>query len=88
MCRDERVRITWFKNQTIIKNDTVNNMSSESQENICSTLTFSNITTNDSGRYICEVKVEIPILAIGNGNGTVIKVTTREDKADKRARGW
>ena len=74
----ERMRFTWKKNQTQISVSIVNNLSTGSQMNhSCSTLTFSNITGEDSGKYICYVDVEIPLYFKKEGNGTVITVVPR-----------
>ncbi|XP_041840424.1 uncharacterized protein LOC121639328 [Melanotaenia boesemani] len=80
----ERTRVYWLKNQIFIKNET-NHKPQESlnqQEDSCSTLIFPNITRNDSGRYICRVNVEIPVFKDVEGNGTIITVTSRENKDD------
>ena len=42
----------------------------------CSNLILSNITVNDSGLYICQVTIDIPVLVQSDGNGTSITVTT------------
>ncbi|XP_032438051.1 uncharacterized protein LOC116732168 [Xiphophorus hellerii] len=78
----ERVRIKWLKNQTLIKNECVINQSTGSkneQRSMYSVLIIENMTRSDSGRYICKVIVEIPRLAVVEGNGTTIIVTAREN---------
>ncbi|XP_056298473.1 uncharacterized protein LOC130211625 [Pseudoliparis swirei] len=47
----------------------------------CSNLTFTNVTPEDSGRYICRVTEEIPSLSTTEGAGTVITVRTRDNTA-------
>ncbi|KAM4565313.1 basement membrane-specific heparan sulfate proteoglycan core protein-like [Fundulus diaphanus] len=77
----QRVRITWFKNQTLIQNKSVINQSTGSQTeqvNSCSVLIFPKFTTKDSGKYICRFTVEIPVLTEVVGNGTTIRVTAAE----------
>ncbi|XP_071334180.1 uncharacterized protein [Trachinotus anak] len=82
--KSDRTRINWWKETEIkTKRYSFKNETQESQKNessSCSTLIFSNITTNDSARYICRVNVEIPVLTFGEGNGTVITVTAREKR--------
>ncbi|XP_014901664.1 uncharacterized protein LOC106955795 [Poecilia latipinna] len=81
----ERVGVKWLKNQTLIKNKTVMNQSEgywNKHKNKCENLTLENIKRTDSGRYICKVSVEIPVLSETEGNGTTISVTPRENPAD------
>ncbi|XP_007555929.1 uncharacterized protein LOC103140630 [Poecilia formosa] len=78
----ERVRITWLKNQTLIKNKTNINQSTgfhDEKKNKCSVLIIETMTRNDSGKYICKVTVEIPVLKEVEGKGTTITVTAREN---------
>ncbi|XP_027893188.1 uncharacterized protein LOC114156856 isoform X2 [Xiphophorus couchianus] len=78
----ERVGIKWLKNQTLIENKTVINQSTGSkneQKNMCSVLIIENMTTGDSGRYICKVSMEIPVLKEVEGKGTTITVIAREN---------
>ncbi|KAK9524493.1 hypothetical protein VZT92_016884 [Zoarces viviparus] len=83
----ERVRVQWLKNQTDIKNETFN-MKKRSRGSLpeetsnCSNLTFMNVTREDSGRYICMMILEIPVLTRIGGNGTVITVTARDNTED------
>ncbi|XP_067436082.1 uncharacterized protein [Thunnus thynnus] len=81
--RVERVRVNWLKNQTEIKNKIRTNTSQGCQQKKacnCSTLTFTNITREDEGKYYCKVNVEIPFFTEAKGNGTVIKVEDRDIK--------
>ncbi|CAK6965281.1 uncharacterized protein LOC122973900 isoform X2 [Scomber scombrus] len=87
----ERVGVHWLKNQTEIKNETItistitskgSGMQKETQT--CSTLTFTNITREDSNTYICKVTVEIPLIIEAKGNGTVITVLDRANKTDNK----
>ncbi|XP_040887790.1 uncharacterized protein LOC121177525 isoform X2 [Toxotes jaculatrix] len=83
----EKIRLQWLKYKTGDMNETIilNNQSQEplkSDSNYCSNLTFSNITREDSGRYICKVNLEIPFHAVHQGNGTVITVTDHEKHTD------
>ncbi|XP_019955654.2 uncharacterized protein [Paralichthys olivaceus] len=76
----ERVKFIWKKNQTEMSNQShvLKNQYQESKMNYsCSSLTFLNITREDSGRYICIVNMEIPVIIKSVGNGTVITVVPR-----------
>ncbi|XP_029932882.1 uncharacterized protein LOC115377117 [Myripristis murdjan] len=84
----KRVIVKWLKEKEHVRTDIVNKSQSQgciqNKECYCSILTISNITRNDSGRYICEVTVDIPKLQQAEGNGTIITVTTRNNnKADE-----
>uniref|UniRef100_A0A3B3TP66 Ig-like domain-containing protein n=1 Tax=Poecilia latipinna TaxID=48699 RepID=A0A3B3TP66_9TELE len=86
----ERVRITWLKNQTLIKNKTDIDQSTGfhiEQKNKCSVLIIETMTRNDSGKYICKVTVEIPVLKEVEGNGTTITVTARENRTESLTEG-
>ncbi|XP_028330088.1 uncharacterized protein LOC114480285 isoform X4 [Gouania willdenowi] len=75
----ERVKLEWKKNQTLLKKGTFQSNSG------CLILAFPKIKHEDSGRYVCKARVEIPLLIVDEGNGTTINVTdnmddgTRED---------
>ncbi|XP_014865487.1 PREDICTED: uncharacterized protein LOC106931718 [Poecilia mexicana] len=78
----ERVRITWLKNQSLIENKTNINQSTgfhDEKKNKCSVLIIETMTRNDSGKYICKVTVEIPVLTAIEGNGTTITVRAQEN---------
>ncbi|XP_035004205.1 junctional adhesion molecule A isoform X2 [Hippoglossus stenolepis] len=80
----ERARFNWRKHLTENWNQSsvINKWPQGSQMNhSCSTLTFSNITREDSGKYICNVTVEIPLYSMKEGNGTVITVKPRGSAA-------
>ncbi|XP_044197640.1 uncharacterized protein LOC122973901 isoform X3 [Thunnus albacares] len=86
----ERVGVNWLKNQTEIKNKIRTNTSQGCQQKEacnCSTLTFTNITREDEGKYYCKVIEEIPFLTEAKGKGTVIKVKDRDDIKDKTEKG-
>ena len=88
--RVERVRVNWLKNQTEIKNKIRTNTSQGCQQKKacnCSTLTFTNITREDEGKYYCKVNVEIPFFTVVEGNGTVITVKDRDNIKDKTEEG-
>ncbi|XP_030578659.1 transmembrane and immunoglobulin domain-containing protein 2-like [Archocentrus centrarchus] len=77
----ERFRVQWLKNQTVIKTENSLNRSQGSlkqEAKSWSSLTLTKIRTEDSGRYICRVTVEIPSLTVATGNGTVITVTANQ----------
>ncbi|XP_035531366.1 uncharacterized protein LOC118338212 [Morone saxatilis] len=79
----ERMRVSWLKNQTsvkeiiIIKNHSQGSLRNATSD--CLNLTFTKISKEASGRYTCKVSVEIPFFAESEGNGTVITVTAREN---------
>ncbi|XP_004080062.2 uncharacterized protein LOC101156774 [Oryzias latipes] len=81
-----RVRVTWFKNQATIKNDSfLTNPLQETQKDEmekCSFWNFDSIKKQDSGRYDCEIIIEIPELIKVRGNGTIITVATRENQTN------
>ncbi|XP_067436080.1 uncharacterized protein [Thunnus thynnus] len=90
----ERVGVNWLKNQTEIKNITrICNSTNTSQGSLqkeacnCSTLTFTNITREDEGKYYCKVNVEIPFFTEAKGKGTVITVKDRDNIKDKTEEG-
>uniref|UniRef100_UPI003AAC741A uncharacterized protein isoform X2 n=1 Tax=Centroberyx gerrardi TaxID=166262 RepID=UPI003AAC741A len=89
-------RVNWLKNQTniketiftaVINNNGQHQGSLKKEECNCSNLTFSNIMRNDSGRYICEVFVEIPQLNEAQGKGAVITVTARHNTTNQPTKG-
>uniref|UniRef100_A0A3Q2DY66 Ig-like domain-containing protein n=1 Tax=Cyprinodon variegatus TaxID=28743 RepID=A0A3Q2DY66_CYPVA len=73
----QRVGVKWIKNQTMIEQRIVINepeVSQNERPHVCSVLILTNLTSRDSGRYICKVSVELPILTEVEGNGTTITV--------------
>ncbi|KAF7214558.1 uncharacterized protein [Nothobranchius furzeri] len=84
-----RVRVSWLKDHTLIKNETVNVQSQKSPNVLrnCTVLSFQGITRNDSGRYVCNVIVEIPMLTSVEGNGTTITVTAGRNRTDNPTGG-
>ncbi|XP_024143925.1 uncharacterized protein LOC112156030 [Oryzias melastigma] len=80
-----RGRVMWFKNQKTYKNDLLltdmNLKTHNNQMEKCSILNFVSITKQDSGRYVCEISIEVPVLNTIRGNGTTIAVKTREEQA-------
>ncbi|XP_037614005.1 uncharacterized protein LOC119481296 isoform X5 [Sebastes umbrosus] len=86
-----RITFNWLKNQTdidteifIMKNHSKGD-SLQQETSHCSNLTFTNVTRENSGRYICRVTVEVPLLKTVEGNGTVITVTARDNTTDSTA---
>ncbi|XP_057711629.1 uncharacterized protein LOC130928864 [Corythoichthys intestinalis] len=75
-----RVKVEWLRNMT-----TFENAPFKRHNSTCGTLVLGNITKNDSGTYVCKVKVDIPSLLEITGNGTIVRVrqglngTTDED---------
>ncbi|XP_051799927.1 uncharacterized protein LOC127532379 [Acanthochromis polyacanthus] len=78
----ERVWVQWLKNGTTVQKQmwwqNKSQGSLKKDTNDCSSLTFPNITRNDSGRYICRVFVEIPLQVERNGTGTLVTVNDLE----------
>ncbi|XP_031707391.1 uncharacterized protein LOC116385801 [Anarrhichthys ocellatus] len=87
----ERLRVQWLENQTdmkeilYLKNLSHGSLPEETSD--CSNLTITNVTREDSGGYICKVTVDIPVLTVVEGNGTVITVTARDNTKDNTAGG-
>ncbi|CAK6965282.1 basement membrane-specific heparan sulfate proteoglycan core protein-like [Scomber scombrus] len=85
----EKVKVNWLKNQTKMKNEHINlptiasKGSLQKDASTCSTLTFTNISREDSDIYFCKVRVEIPFLIVAKGNGTVITVLDRANITDE-----
>ncbi|XP_041635768.1 uncharacterized protein LOC121504774 [Cheilinus undulatus] len=76
----DRGRINWTKNQITVKRDRFsysnNTQGSQPKKTSgCSYLSFQNITRADSGSYVCNLTVELPVLLRVEGGGTVITVT-------------
>ncbi|XP_036002133.1 uncharacterized protein LOC105925528 [Fundulus heteroclitus] len=87
--RAERVGLKWLKNQIAIQNKTYVNQSEESskeQKKKCAVLVITEIKRSDAGIYVCQVSVEIPVLAEFKGNGTSIAVTATENPPDSTER--
>nr|XP_057924950.1 uncharacterized protein LOC131126436 isoform X2 [Doryrhamphus excisus] len=80
-----RVTVKWLKNTTTVK---VSNPVTKDAK-MCDSLTFPNITLEKSGEYVCQVNAEIPVLAKGSGNGTVVTVTLQGSKSNvKQGNPW
>lgn len=80
----QSLRVTWLKNHTEIKSNKMifensSHGSLSDKTSNCSHLTLMNVTRDDSGRYICEVTVEIPNLNKAQGDGTVLTVTAKDN---------
>nr|XP_040035616.1 transmembrane and immunoglobulin domain-containing protein 2-like [Gasterosteus aculeatus aculeatus] len=79
----QKLRVTWLKNHTEIKSKMIFKNSSHGslsdKTSYCSHLTLMNVARDDSGRYICEVTVEIPNLNKAQGVGTVLTVTAKDN---------
>ncbi|XP_054457446.1 uncharacterized protein LOC129093447 isoform X3 [Anoplopoma fimbria] len=79
----ERIRVCWLKNliemnaQIFFSKNAIQGSLLKETFN-CSHLTLTNVTSEDSGRYICNVAVDIPALLRVEGNGTVVTVTARD----------
>ncbi|XP_033962465.1 uncharacterized protein [Pseudochaenichthys georgianus] len=83
-----RVRVNWMKHDTHVGSFNLKNLSQGSlqkETSKCSNLTLINVTREHSGTYICRVTLEIPVLTIHKGNGTVITVVDNTD--DNTTRG-
>ncbi|XP_061815060.1 uncharacterized protein [Nerophis lumbriciformis] len=66
-----RVRVTWQKNNTTIRSYYV-------QQDTKTTFIIHNITREESGKYVCLVSVDIPVLSVWTGNGTRVTVENQE----------
>ena len=76
-----RASVTWTKNET--NNQTILlNVTSYSKSN-CSRFKIENVTKQHSGIYVCTLTVDIPMLIKLSGNGTFIKVMSKEEKDDR-----
>ncbi|XP_078132518.1 uncharacterized protein LOC144534460 [Sander vitreus] len=89
-----QVRVNWLKNhenetiQTeIFKRTNPSQGSLQKETSNCSHLIFTNVTREDSGRYICKVVMEIPSLNVVFGNGTVITVRYNTSTKNSTAEG-
>uniref|UniRef100_A0A4W6DAN4 Ig-like domain-containing protein n=1 Tax=Lates calcarifer TaxID=8187 RepID=A0A4W6DAN4_LATCA len=80
----KKTRVNWLKNHTemSVSSNTACQGSLQKEQCNCATLTFSRITREDSGHYICKVSVEVPVYVSARGNGTVITVMARENTDD------
>ncbi|XP_034712765.1 uncharacterized protein LOC117934844 isoform X1 [Etheostoma cragini] len=84
-----RVGVKWLKNPI---NETIQTGMFKPQGSLlnkasdCSHLILTNLTREDSGRYICKVSVDIPFLNVVSGNGTVIIVINNNSTKDNNTR--
>ncbi|KAL2092297.1 hypothetical protein ACEWY4_012095 [Coilia grayii] len=77
------VKIKWRKdNGTEIRNETIHSNIS------FSVLPFKYLHKNQSGLYTCDVKMEIPLLFEGQGNGTYLFVTGKHQGPDIAPKTW
>eukprot|EP00066_Takifugu_rubripes_P015496 XP_011604762.1 PREDICTED: uncharacterized protein LOC105416805 isoform X1 [Takifugu rubripes] len=78
----QRYSIDWVKNGTIVKKGLIKFEGSLHATN-CSNFTFTNISQENSGRYRCRVRIELPGYTVFEGKGTVITVRAKNgsDKA-------
>ncbi|XP_023362479.1 uncharacterized protein LOC111721527 [Sarcophilus harrisii] len=51
-------------------------------------LRLENVNINDSGLYICEITIEIPIFGQGKGNGTFLTVKEKDEKSKEKWLWW
>ncbi|XP_061769746.1 uncharacterized protein LOC133560813 isoform X2 [Nerophis ophidion] len=65
------VVVKWLKNNTTVR-------SKDIQQDTKTTLTIHNITREESGKYVCQVFVDIPALNVWTGNGTRVTVENQE----------
>ncbi|XP_028462069.1 uncharacterized protein LOC114573997 [Perca flavescens] len=88
----EQVRVQWLNhiNEIAIIQNKIFSWTNQSEGSLqketsnCSHLIFTNVTREDSGRYICKVSVEIPLLRVVSGDGTVITVRHKPSTKDTR----
>ncbi|NP_001279065.1 uncharacterized LOC103181322 precursor [Callorhinchus milii] len=83
----ESIRVEWTKESQLVLTGTSSNLSLKSTDRFSQViresgaiLTIKNINLNDTGLYLCNVIVEIPILLKVNGNGTKLTVQERKEK--------
>ena len=70
---NRRVTITWKKdNATNVHSETIH---LHDLNTFSSVLQFHSLLRNQSGWYTCEVKIDIPMLRVVQGNGTYVIVT-------------
>ncbi|XP_039679492.1 carcinoembryonic antigen-related cell adhesion molecule 1 isoform X2 [Perca fluviatilis] len=84
-----RVGVQWLNHITVTSIIQTNSSQGSLQKETsnCSHLIFTNVTREDSGRYICKVSLEIPLLIVVSGNGTVITVSDKTSTKDSAAEG-
>uniref|UniRef100_A0A4W3GES5 Ig-like domain-containing protein n=1 Tax=Callorhinchus milii TaxID=7868 RepID=A0A4W3GES5_CALMI len=77
----ESIRVEWTKESQLVLTGTSSNLSLKSTDRFSQVireteaiLTIKNIHLNDTGLYLCNVIVELPILLKVNGNGTKLTV--------------
>lgn len=73
----QRFIVNWLKNGTILKILQLVNFSEALDKSSCLNLTLTNISQEDSGRYICRVLTELPSYTVLEGNGTVLTVRAK-----------
>ena len=76
--RLNRHRVNWLKNGTKIGGD-VKRTKISTQGNL-SVLVIHNVSSEDSGLYVCEVIQEIPTLRSNLGAGTQLKVNSETNR--------
>ncbi|XP_056883810.1 uncharacterized protein LOC130522936 isoform X8 [Takifugu flavidus] len=72
----QRYSVGWVINGTIVKKGLIKSGGSLHATN-CSNFTFTNISQEDSGRYSCRVRIELPHYSVFEGKGTVITVRAK-----------
>ncbi|XP_029696748.1 signal-regulatory protein beta-2-like isoform X5 [Takifugu rubripes] len=72
----QRYLVNWVKNGTIVKKGLIKFEGSLHATN-CSNFTFTNISQENSGRYRCRVRIELPGYTVFEGKGTVITVRAK-----------
>ncbi|XP_049613758.1 uncharacterized protein [Syngnathus scovelli] len=80
-----RVTVEWLKNKIQYKKLKICQKQSclaalQKDAMMCVWLDLPNVTTEDSGIYICKVSADIPNLMSGNRNGTVVTVTRQSSR--------
>ncbi|XP_064199664.1 uncharacterized protein LOC135259339 isoform X4 [Anguilla rostrata] len=94
----ERVRVRWNKTNT--SSDIINtlhekdNATCERKDKYsscisgnCSEFNISNVSTNDTGVYFCNIHIEIPIHKEGQGSGTQLTVNRINNSSEAEAAG-
>ncbi|XP_029696750.1 uncharacterized protein isoform X7 [Takifugu rubripes] len=80
----QRYLVNWVKNGTIVKKGLIKFEGSLHATN-CSNFTFTNISQENSGRYRCRVRIELPGYTVFEGKGTVITVRAKSSSDTAQA---
>ncbi|XP_076145082.1 uncharacterized protein LOC143127449 [Alosa pseudoharengus] len=79
----DKITVIWFKNEAKIVDERTNISSQEDS----SVLVIHNVSSDDSGLYVCKVYKEIPVLRIYNGTGTQLTVNSQTKTSTENQAG-